>query len=93
MVFGLHDGVILQEHPRLTFGCSASGDQFAVSPLHFVFFLGGMEGGSGKDCASPWLWSDQGLSNSLRDRIYDVKSMGRYDEAPRTARCQWGPTV
>lgn len=49
------------------------------------FVLGGMEGG--KDCASPWFGVVKD-SNSLWDRIYDVKGMGRYDEARRTARCQ-----
>lgn len=88
-MLGLHDGLFLQEHPRLAFGWSALGDRFAVSSLHFVFLLVEWRGERGKDCASPWLGVVKD-SNSLWDRIYDVKGMGRYDEARRTARCQGG---
>lgn len=49
-------------------------------------------GGKGKDCASPWFGVVKD-SNSLWDRIYDVKGKGRYDSARRTARCQGGRTV
>lgn len=55
--------------------------------LFYFSSLGGMEGRGGKDCPSPWLGVVKD-SNSLRDRIYDVKGRGRYDSARRTARCQ-----
>ncbi|KAH8764289.1 hypothetical protein F5883DRAFT_108532 [Diaporthe sp. PMI_573] len=60
-VLGLHDGIFLQEHPRLAFGWSALGGSSAVASLHFVFFLAEWRWGRGKGLCESLVRGGQGL--------------------------------
>lgn len=77
-------GSSFRKHPRLAFDGAHLDDRLAVSSLHF--FSGGMEEGVGgmverilRVPGSEWFKD----SNSLWDRIYDARGMGRYDAARR----------